>query len=87
MSFPGNRYCKIVVEYLLPRYSHLKFVHPHQTSRGKQNCSQDYPMPPKFPDKIEQAKKTQVLDSATDPPSPRFSCPGKQVSTIYRYSN
>ncbi|MCH95027.1 hypothetical protein A2U01_0016000, partial [Trifolium medium] len=54
---------------------HLKFAHPHQTSRGKQNCSQDYPMPPKFQDKIVQAKKNQVSGSATDPPSPRFSCP------------
>jgi hypothetical protein len=87
VSFPRNRYDKIVTDYLLPRNSHLKFAHPHQTSRGKQNCSQDYPMPPKFQDKIVQAKKNQVLDSATDPPSPRFSCPGKQVSTIYKYSN
>lgn len=60
----------------------LKFARPRQTSRGKQNCSQDFPMQPKFQDKIVQAKKNQVLDSATDPPSPKFSCPVDKNKTF-----
>lgn len=50
-------------------------VHPHQMSKGKQNCLQDYPKQPKSQDKIVQAKKVQVWDNAKIQPSPKFPYP------------
>lgn len=55
-----------------------------QTHRGKLNCSQDYLMQPKFQDKIVQAKKIQVLDSAIVLPSPKFSCPVHMYEKLYK---
>ena len=75
LKFSSNFHDNSITCYPLQRNSHLKIAPPHQTSRGKQSCSQDYPGQPKCQDRTVQAEKTQVLGSATDPPSPRFSCP------------
>lgn len=71
----SNLHKNIVNHYHSQRNCHLKNSHPRQTSRGIQSCSQDYPRQPKFLDKTVQAKKAQVLDNATNPPSPIFSYP------------
>jgi len=84
VKFSCIRYDKIVINYLLLRNSHLTIGHSHQTRRGKLNCSQDYLMQPKFQDKIVQAKKIQVLDSAIVLPSPKFSCPVHMYENIYK---
>lgn len=65
---------EIVFQYLLQCCCHLKIAHPHQTSKGKLSCSQDYPRQPIFQDRTVQAERIQVWDNATTQPSPICPC-------------
>lgn len=70
--------------YLQQHSCCLKIVHPHQTDREKQSCSQDYPELPEFLDKTVQVRKIQEWDNATAQPAPISPYPEDIQSRIVK---